>query len=91
MKTRRDLLKALGIEHLNNEEFHLLDAGALDKKSLVRAVRHLSECQQCCRLASKLSAEEIKDALTDTPYSREELVKQTTEYYFETLAETENS
>ena len=91
MKTKRDLLKAIGIKHLNNEKFHLFHARKLDKETMVWAVRHLSECRQCCRLTLKLSAEEIKDALADTPYGRDDLVEETIKYYFETIAETEDS
>ena len=83
--TRRGLFKALDIEHLNDEEFQLLSECKLNKDDLSWAVLHLSECEECCFRAPRLTAEEIKDALTDAPYGRENLTEQVIEYYFLTL------
>lgn len=69
----------------------LLDEGKLDKETMVWAVKHLSECYECCAVAPELTAQEIKDALTGTDYDRADLIKQTVEYYFETLKETKRT
>lgn len=85
LKSRRDVLKMLDIEHLNDAEFQLLRERKLDKDSMCWAVRHLSECRQCCRLAPELTAQEISDALGGTPYGRADIIEQTVNYYFQTL------
>ena len=85
LNSRRDVFKMLDIEHLNDTEFQLLRERKLDKDSLCWAVRHLSECRQCCRLASELTAKEINDALAETPYGKADIIEQTVNYYFQTL------
>ncbi len=75
----------LDVEHLNAEEFQLLKERKLDKETMYWAVRHLSECRKCCRLASVLTEQEIKDALAGTSYGRAGLLEQTINYYFQTL------
>lgn len=83
--SRRDVFKMLDIEHLNDAEFQLLRERKLDKDSMCWAVRHLSECRQCCRLAPELTAQEISDALAGTPYGKADFIEQTVDYYFQTL------
>lgn len=83
LKSRRDVLKMLDIEHLNSEEFQLLRERNLDKDTMLWAVLHLSECRRCCRHASTLTAEEIKGALAGTPYGKADFVEQTINYYFQ--------
>lgn len=83
--TRRDVLKMLDIEHLNETEFRLLRERKLDNDTMCWAVRHLSECPQCCTLAPELTAQEIADALAGTPYGKADMIEQTVDYYFQTL------
>ena len=85
LNSRRDVFKMLDIEHLNDTEFQLLRERKLDKDSMCWAVRHLSECRQCCRLAPELTAQEINDALAGTPYGKADIIEQTINYYFQTL------
>lgn len=85
LNSRRDVFKMLDIEHLNDTEFQLLRERKLDKDSMCWAVRHLSECRQCCRLAPELTAQEINDALAGTTYGRADMIEQTINYYFQTL------
>ena len=85
LNTRRDVFKMLDLEHLNDTEFQLLRERKLDKKSMCWAVRHLSECHQCCLLAPVLTEQEIKDALTGTSYGKPDFVQQIIDYYFQTL------
>jgi hypothetical protein len=85
LNSRRDVFKMLGIEHLNDTEFQLLRERKLDKDSMCWAVRHLSECRQCCLLAPELTAQEIKDALAETPYGKADMIEQTVDYYFQML------
>lgn len=85
LNSRRDVLKMLDIEHLNDAEFQLLRERKLNKDSMCWAVLHLSECRRCCRLASELTAQEIKDALAGTPYDKADFIEQTVNYYFQTL------
>lgn len=85
--TREELLKALDLIHLNGEQLRLLRERKLDKETMAWAVRHLSECYECCAAASALTAQEIKNALTGTEYGRPDLIQQTVDYYFETLSE----
>lgn len=85
LNTRRDVLKMLDIEHLNDTEFQLLRERKLDKDLMCWAVRHLSECRRCCRLAPELTVQEIKDALAGTPYGKAGMIEQTVNYYFQTL------
>lgn len=84
-KSRRDVFKMLDLEHLNDTEFQLLRQRKLDKDSMCWAVRHLSECRQCSILAPELTAQEINDALAGTPYGKTDFIKQTVDYYFQTL------
>ena len=84
LNSRRGVLKMLDLEHLNDTEFRLLRERKLDKDSMCWAVRHLSECRQCCRLAPELTAQEINDALAGTPYGKADIVEQTVDYYFQT-------
>ncbi len=86
LNSRRDVFKMLDIEHLNDTEFQLLRERKLDKDSMCWAVRHLSECRQCCRLAPELTAQEINDALAGTPYGKADIIEQTINYYFQTLS-----
>ena len=86
LNSRRDVFKMLDIEHLNDSEFGLLRERKLDKDSMCWAVRHLSECRRCCRLAPELTAREINDALAGTPYGRADMIEQTVDYYFQTLS-----
>ena len=74
----------LDLEHLNDAEFQLLRERKLDKDSMCWAVRHLSECRQCCRRAPELTTQEIKDAPAGTPYGRADIIEQTVDYYFQT-------
>lgn len=83
---RRDLLKMLDLEHLNDTEFQLLRERKLDKDSMCWATRHLSECPQCCVVAPELTAQEIEDALAGTPCGRADIIEQTVDYYFQTLS-----
>lgn len=85
LNSRHDVFKMLDIEHLNDAEFQLLREGKLDENSMCWAVRHLSECRRCCRLAPELTAEEINDALDGTPYGKADIIEQTVNYYFQTL------
>lgn len=85
LNSRRDVFKMLDIEHLNDTEFQLLRERKLDKDSMCWAVRHLSECRQCCRLAPELTAQEINDALAETPCGKADMTEQTVDYYFQTL------
>lgn len=85
LNSRRDVLKILDIEHLNDTEFRLLRERKLDKDSMCWAVRHLSECCRCCQLAPELTAQEINDALAETLYGRADIIEQTVDYYFQTL------
>ena len=86
LKSSSDVFKMLDIEHLNETEFQLLRERELDKDSMCWAVRHLSECRQCCRqLAPALTAQEINDALAGTPYGKADMIEQTVDYYFQTL------
>ena len=85
LNSRRDVFRMLDIEHLNETEFQLLRECKLDKDSMCWAVRHLSECRQCCRLAPELTAQEINDALAGTPYGKADMIEQTIDYYFQTL------
>ena len=85
--TQEGLLKALDLIHLNDEQMRLLDEGKLNKETMIWAVKHLSECYECCAVAPELTAQEINDALTGTVYDRNGLIEQTIEYYFETLNE----
>ncbi len=85
LNSRRDVFKMLDIEHLNETEFQLLRERKLDKDSMCWAVRHLSECRQCCRRAPQLTAQEINDALAGTPYGKADIIEQTVDYYFQTL------
>ncbi len=85
LKSRRDILKMLDVEHLNNTEFQLLSERKLDKETMYWAVRHPSECRKCCRLASVLTEQEIKDALDGTAYGKAALLEQSVNYYFQTL------
>ena len=85
LNSRRDVFKMLDIEHLNDTEFQLLRERTLDKDSMCWAVRHLSECRQCCRRAPQLTAQEINDALAGTPYGKADIIEQTVDYYFQTL------
>jgi hypothetical protein len=87
LNSRRDVFKMLDIEHLNDTEFQLLRERKLDKNSMCWAVRHLSECRQCCRLAPELTVQEINDALAGTPYGKADMIEQTVDYYFQTLNE----
>jgi MoaA/NifB/PqqE/SkfB family radical SAM enzyme len=86
LNSRREVFKMLDIEHLNDSEFQLLRERKLDKDSMCWAVRHLSECRRCCRLAPELTAQEIKDALAGTPYGRADIIEQTVDYYFQALS-----
>jgi hypothetical protein len=86
LNSRRDVFKMLDIEHLNDTEFQLLRERKLDKDSMCWAVRHLSECRQCCRSAPELTAQEINDALAGTPYGKADMIEQTVNYYFQTLS-----
>lgn len=86
LNSRRDVFKMLDIEHLNDTEFQLLRERKLDKDSMCWAVRHLSECRRCCRLAPELTAQEINDALARTPYGKADIIEQTVNYYFQTLS-----
>jgi hypothetical protein len=86
LNSRRDVLKMLDLEHLNDAEFQLLRERKLDKDSMCWAVRHLSECRRCCRCAPELTAQEIKDALAGTPYGKAGIIEQTVDYYFQTLS-----
>lgn len=85
LKSRRDVFKMLNLAHLSDAEFQLLSERKLDKDSMCWAVRHLSECRQCCRLASELTAQEINNALAATPYDKTDFIEQTIDYYFQTL------
>jgi hypothetical protein len=85
LNSRRDVFKMLDLEHLNDTEFQLLRERKLDKDSMCWAVRHLSECRRCCRLAPELTAQEINDALAGTPYGKTDIIEQTVDYYFQTL------
>ena len=85
LNSRRDVFKMLDIEHLNDAEFQLLREGKLDENSMCWAVRHLSECRRCCRLAPELTPEEINAALAGTPYGKADIIEQTVNYYFQTL------
>ena len=85
LNSRRDVFKMLDLEHLSDTEFQLLRDRELDKDSMCWAVRHLSECRQCSRLAPELTAQEIKDALAGTPYGKTDFIEQTVGYYFQTL------
>lgn len=85
LNSRRDVFKMLDLEHLNETEFQLLRERKFDQDSMCWAVRHLSECRQCCRLAPELTAQEINDALAGTPYGRADMIEQTVDYYFQTL------
>lgn len=85
LNSRRDVFKMLDIEHLNDTEFQLLRERKLDKDSMCWAVRHLSECRRCCRLAPELTAQEINDALAGTSYGRADIIEQTVDYYFQNL------
>lgn len=85
LKSSRDVFKMLDLEHLNDTEFQLLRERKLDKDSMCWAVRHLSECQQCAKLAPKLTAREITDALAGTPYGKIDFIEQTVNYYFQAL------
>jgi hypothetical protein len=85
LKSRRDVFKMLDLEHLNYAEFQLLSERKLDKDSMCWAVRHLSECRQCCHLAPELTAREITGALAGTPYGKTDFIEQTVNYYFQTL------
>ena len=85
LNSRRDVFKMLGIEHLNDTEFQLLRERKLDKDSMCWAVRHLSECRQCWLFAPELTAQEIKDALAETPYGKADMIEQTVDYYFQML------
>lgn len=86
--THEGMLKALDLIHLNNEQLLMLDQRKLNKETMAWAVKHLSECYECCAVASEITASEIKDALTGTKYDRVDLLEQTVEYYFETLNES---
>ncbi len=85
LNSRRDVFKMFDLEHLNDTELQLLRERKLDKDSMCWAVRHLSECRRCCRLAPELTAQEIKDALTKTPYGKADMIEQTVDYYFQML------
>ncbi len=85
LNSRRDVFKMLDLEHLNDTEFQLLRERKLDKDFICWAVRHLSECRQCCQLAPELTAQEINDALAGTPYGKADIIEQTVNYYFQTL------
>lgn len=85
LNSRRDVFKMLDIEHLNDTEFQLLRERKLNKVSMCWAVRHLTECRWCCRLAPELTAQEINDALARTPYGKTDIIEQTVNYYFQTL------
>lgn len=85
LNSRRDVFKMLDIEHLNETDLQLLRERKLGKDSMCWAVRHLSECRQCCRLAPELTAQEINDALAGTPYGKADIIEQTVDYYFQTL------
>lgn len=87
LNSGRDVFKILDIEHLNDTEFQLLRERKLDEDSMCWAVRHLSECRRCCRLAPELTAQEINGALAGTPYGRADIIEQTVDYYFQTLNE----
>ncbi len=86
LNSRRDVFKMLDLEHLSDTEFQLLRERKLDKDSMCWAVRHLSECRRCCRLAPELTAQEINDALAGTPYGKADIIEQTVDYYFQTLS-----
>ena len=86
LNSRREVFKMLDIEHLNDSEFQLLRERKLDKDSMCWAVRHLSECPQCCRHAPELTAQEINDALAGTPHGKADIIEQTVDYYFQTLS-----
>ena len=88
--TREEFLKALDLIHLNDDQMRLLSERKIDKETMAWAVKHLSECYECCAVAPELAAQEIKDALTGTDYDRLDLIEQTIEYYFETLSETKS-
>ncbi len=85
--TREGLLKALDLIHLNGEQLRLLRERKLDKETMGWAAHHLSECHECCLVASELTAQEIENALIGTEYGRSDLIEQTVNYYFETLSE----
>ena len=85
LNSRRAVFKMLDLEHLNDAEFQLLREGKLDEDLMCWAVRHLSECRQCCRLAPELTAQEINDALAKSPYGKADIIEQTVNYYFQTL------
>jgi hypothetical protein len=85
--TKLDLLRALDIIHLDNEHLRLLSERRLDKKDMAWAVKHLSECFECCAVAPEITAQEIADALVGTEYERPDMTEQTINYYFETLRE----
>lgn len=85
IKINRDVLKMLDLEHLNNDELRLLGERKLDKDTMLWAILHLSECRRCCQLASRLTAEEIKDVLAGTPYGKPDFVEQIINYYFQTI------
>ncbi len=85
--TREGLLKALDLTHLDDEQRRLFDQRKLNKETMAWAVKHLSECYECCAAVSELTTPEIKDALAGTDYGRPDLIEQTIKYYFETLKE----
>ncbi len=89
--TREGLMKALDLIHLNNNDLWLLSERKLNKEKMAWALKHLSECYECCAIASELTTQEIRDALIGTEYDRLDLIEQTVEYYFETLNEAKQN
>ena len=82
--SKRDFLKAVGIEHLDVSELQMLNERKLDKDVLVQAVVHVSECPLCCSLAPVLTPADISEALAGSRYGRPEIVNQTIDYYLKT-------
>lgn len=89
--SRREFLKAIGIEHLNATELQLLRERKLDKEALGSAIVHISECHVCCSLAPVLTADEISDALAEIHYGKPEYIEQTIDYYIETLGDVDRN
>lgn len=83
LPTKRDLFKALGIEHLKVEEIISFNFRELDKETMAWAVWHLSECAECCEKTADLTEAEITEAITGSNYQN--LLEEIIEYYFETI------
>jgi hypothetical protein len=80
-----ELLKALDIVCLDTSDFLLFNERKMDKETMLWAVKHLSECPECCLVTSELTEIEIREALKKSDY--EKLTVQTVKYYFLTLNE----